>query len=64
MKRVAVTGMAGITSLGDSWERIGQNLRGGVSGIERMQEWDRYAELNTRLGGPVRDFTTPAHYTR
>lgn len=64
MKRVVVTGIAGITSLGDNWSQIEANLKAGVTGIERMPEWDRYAELNTRLGGPVRTFQLPAHYTR
>ncbi|HZF15178.1 MAG TPA: beta-ketoacyl-ACP synthase [Steroidobacteraceae bacterium] len=62
--RVAVTGMAGITSLGQSWPEVERSLHGNVSGIERMPEWERYTELNTRLGGPVRNFELPAHYTR
>lgn len=64
MVRVAVTGMAGITSLGQSWPEIERNLRDNVSGIETMHEWARYRDLNTRLGGPVRNFELPAHYTR
>ena len=64
MKRVVVTGMAGITALGDSWEKIEAALRARRNGIRRMGEWDRYANLNTRLGGPVDDFQVPAHYPR
>jgi 3-oxoacyl-[acyl-carrier-protein] synthase II len=64
MKRVAVTGMAGITALGDRWERIEAALRARRNGIRRMGEWDRYPDLNTRLGGPVDDFQVPAHYPR
>jgi 3-oxoacyl-[acyl-carrier-protein] synthase II len=64
MRRVVITGTAGITSLGSTWDTIEHNLRGRVSGIERMSEWDRYAEINTRLAGPVRDFALPPHYTR
>jgi len=56
--------MGGITSLGQSWPQIEMSLRNNVSGIETMQEWARYPELNTRLGGPVRDFVLPPHYTR
>ena len=29
-----------------------------------MDEWDRFSELNTRLGGPVDDFVQPKHWTR
>lgn len=56
--------MAGITAIGSDWATVERNLRNNVSGIERMPEWERYAEMNTRLGGPVRDFKTPAHYSR
>lgn len=64
MKRVVVTGMAGITSLGDSWDSISANFRANRSGIRVMHEWDRFSELNTRLGGPVDDFVVPGHWTR
>ena len=64
MRRVVVTGMSGITSLGESWEQIEPQLRANVSGIEHMPDWDRYTELNTRLGGPIKDFKLPPHYTR
>ncbi|MDX1722135.1 MAG: beta-ketoacyl-ACP synthase [Pseudomonas sp.] len=64
MKRVVVTGMAGITSLGNDWASIEANLRAGKSGIRYMHEWDRFTELNTRLGGPIDDFAVPKHWTR
>lgn len=56
MKRVVVTGMAGITSLGGDWATISANFRANRSGIRRMDEWDRFTELNTRLAGPIDDF--------
>ncbi|WP_293390892.1 beta-ketoacyl-ACP synthase [Nevskia sp.] len=64
MRRVVVTGMAGITSLGDSWQAIEAQLRAGASGVERMPEWAQYTELNTKLAAPVRSFKLPASYTR
>ncbi len=63
-RRVAVTGLSGITAFGRSWTEVASKLEANASGIERMPEWDRYTDLNTRLGGPVRGFTPPAHYTR
>ena len=63
-KRVVVTGMAGITSLGSDWDSVAANLRAGKSGIRYMPEWERFDGLNTRLGGPVTDFTVPEHYSR
>ena len=50
-RRVVVTGFGGITALGHDWPTIERALRGNVSGIVRMGAWDRYPELNTRLGG-------------
>jgi 3-oxoacyl-[acyl-carrier-protein] synthase II len=63
-RRVVVTGMSGVTSLGQSWPEIEQNLRAGASGVQRMPEWERYPDLLTRLGAPVTNFTLPPHYTR
>ena len=64
MKRVVVTGMAGITALGERWDDIEANLRAGRNRVRRMPEWDYFVELNTRLGAPVDNFETPAHYPR
>lgn len=64
LHRVVVTGMSGITSLGSDWAAIDANFTAGRSGIRRMDEWDRFVELNTRLGGPVDHFETPRHWTR
>ncbi len=52
-KRVVVTGCGGISALGQDWPTIERALRDGVSGVVRIDEWDRYTELNTRLGGRV-----------
>ncbi len=64
MKRVVITGMAGFSPIGNDWETIYNNLQNGVTGIVRMDEWDKYDGLNTRLGAPVLDFEMPAHYSR
>jgi 3-oxoacyl-[acyl-carrier-protein] synthase II len=64
MRRVAVTGMAGITALGSSWPEIQACMRAGDNSIRYMAEWERYADLNTRLAAPVDSFTMPAHWTR
>ncbi|WP_323002641.1 beta-ketoacyl synthase N-terminal-like domain-containing protein [Denitromonas sp.] len=53
MRRVVVTGMAGITSLGDTWAAIDAAMAAGRSGVRRMPEWDAIADLQTRLGAPV-----------
>jgi 3-oxoacyl-[acyl-carrier-protein] synthase II len=63
-RRVVVTGFGGITALGHDWPTIERALRANVSGIVRMHEWDRYSDLNTRVGGPVPAFELPPQYTR
>lgn len=64
MRRVVVTGMSGISSLGSDWPTIRAALLAGKSGIRLMPEWERYTELRTNLGGPVDDFVLPSHFTR
>lgn len=64
MKRVVVTGMAGLSPIGCDWETIATNLREQNTGIKKMPEWSKYDGLNTRLGGPVSDFEKPTHYSR
>lgn len=62
--RVVVTGAGVITALGHNWQDFHANLLAGNSGIRYMPEWQRYANLNTKLAGPVLDFSLPAHYPR
>lgn len=64
MRRVVVTGMAGISPIGQDWETVSYNLKSMKNSIQYMKDWDIYEGLNTRLGGPVLDFKLPKHYTR
>lgn len=64
MRRVVITGMAGITSLGHDWASIAANLTQGRNGVRSMPEWNNFPDLNTRLAAPVDDFVLPAHYPR
>jgi 3-oxoacyl-[acyl-carrier-protein] synthase II len=64
MKRVVVTGMGCISSLGSDWEEVGARLRQGRNAIRYMPEWEQYDGLFTRLAGPIPDFEKPAHYSR
>ncbi len=63
LKRVVVTGMAGISPIGNNWQEISANLKVQKTGIRYMQEWDKYTGLNTRLGAPS-EFKRPEHYSR
>jgi len=63
-RRVVVTGMAGLTTHGSSWEQIKPRLQEGKNSVMYMQEWDRYADMRTRLAAPILDFKQPEHYPR
>jgi len=62
--RVVVTGMGGVTALGDAWPEIEKRLRAGQNAVQRMTEWDRYEMMHTRLAAPVKDFEPQAYYPR
>lgn len=62
-RRVVVTGMAGITGLGQQWAEIEAKLRAGRNAVRVIPDWTAIEGLNTHLGAPV-DFSTPAHYPR
>ena len=64
MKRVVVTGMSGITSLGETADQIFEQFAAGKSGIRYMQDWEKYSDLRSKLGGPVEKFTVPKHFNR
>lgn len=64
MKRVVVTGMAGITSLGETADQVFAQFEQGKSGIRYMSDWEVYTDLRSKLGGPVEAYTIPKHFNR
>jgi 3-oxoacyl-[acyl-carrier-protein] synthase II len=64
MKRVVVTGMGGVTALGDLWTDIEARLRAGRNAVARVPAWSRFDGLHTQLGAPVTHFEVPAAYPR
>jgi len=64
MRRVVVTGMAGLTSLGEDWPTIKGAFSQGRTGIRFMEDWARFTEINTRLAAPVLDFSIAERYPR
>lgn len=63
-RRVVVTGMGGVTSLGNDWPAIRACFAAGKTGVKRMAEWDRYTGVNTRLAAPVEGFDVEQRYDR
>lgn len=64
MRRVVVTGMGGITALGDNWPEIRTHMLAGRTAVRTMAEWDRFDGINTRLAAPVPGFTVDDRYPR
>ncbi len=62
--RVVVTGMGGVTALGDSWADVEKRLRARQNAVERMTDWDRYEMMHTRLAAPVKHFEAQTYYPR
>lgn len=63
-RRVVVTGMGGVTALGNDWTAIEPRLRALENATVYMADWEKYKGLNTKLAAPVTGFELPAHYSR
>jgi 3-oxoacyl-[acyl-carrier-protein] synthase II len=64
MRRVVVTGMAGLTPIGQDWESARAALEGNRGGVRRIAEWEQIDGMVSWLGAPVADFVQPPHYSR
>lgn len=63
-RRVVITGMGGVTALGDNWAAVSAGLLRRENAVIGMPEWREFAGLNTLLAAPLPDFILPNHYTR
>ncbi len=63
-KRVVVTGMAGISPIGNDWNTIRAHLGSYQNAVVRMHEWADYEGLNTQLGAPAMEFSLSERYNR
>jgi 3-oxoacyl-[acyl-carrier-protein] synthase II len=62
-RRVAITGMAGISPIGNKWADIRAYLGSYRNAVMRMPEWSDYDGLNTLLGAPAAPFELSERYT-
>jgi 3-oxoacyl-[acyl-carrier-protein] synthase II len=62
-RRVAITGMAGISPVGNDWSEVRTRLGEYRNAVVRMPEWVGYDGLNTLLGAPAAEFTLSERYT-
>lgn len=63
-RRVVVTGMAGISPLGDDWQIIRKQLHDYRNAVVKMEEWNEYQGLHTRLAAPAKEFKLSERYNR
>ncbi|MBP6950770.1 MAG: beta-ketoacyl-ACP synthase [Alphaproteobacteria bacterium] len=64
MRRVVVTGMGGVTSLGHCWSDIRDNILDGKTGIRHLPEWETIQGMNTKLGAPLQDISFDGRWPR
>ena len=63
-RRVVVTGMAGISPLGNDWGTIRARLGQYRNAVTRMAQWADYEGLHTQLGAPAAPFELSERYHR
>ena len=64
MRRVVVTGMGGVTSLGHCWSDIRDNILDGKTGIRHLPEWETIQGMNTKLGAPLQNISFDGRWPR
>ncbi|TWI66340.1 3-oxoacyl-[acyl-carrier-protein] synthase II [Pseudoduganella lurida] len=63
-RRVVVTGMAGISPLGNDWATIRGRLGAYRNAVVRMEDWAGYEGLNTNLAAPAAPFELSPRFNR
>lgn len=64
INRVVITGVGGVTALGNDATEIFSQMRSGKTAIRNMSDWHDIQGLNTQLGAPIVDFELPEHFSR
>lgn len=64
MKRVVVTGMGGISSLGCTWKDIKAKMQNNDTGTRFMHEWADIDHMNTRLAAPIDGISLDGRWPR
>jgi 3-oxoacyl-[acyl-carrier-protein] synthase II len=60
-RRVVITGMGVITPVGNDLQTFWENIKNGVSGIDRVTAFDT-TDYDCKIGGEVRDFNPTAYF--
>lgn len=63
-RRVAITGIGGITAFGRDWQSIQAAFKAEKNAVKYMDWRERFPELEAQLGAPIEDYAPPKHWTR
>jgi 3-oxoacyl-[acyl-carrier-protein] synthase II len=63
-RRVVVTGMAGISPLGNDWPSIRAALGSYRNAVKRIEQWSEYEGLNTQIAAPAAPYELSERYNR
>lgn len=63
-RRVVVTGMAGISPLGNDWDSVREHLGSYRNAVVRIAEWADYEGLQAQIGAPAAPFELSPGYNR
>lgn len=63
-KRVAITGISGISPLGNDWSAVRSRLKELRNAVAVVEAWSEYGGLNTNLGAAAAPFELPTHFDR
>jgi 3-oxoacyl-[acyl-carrier-protein] synthase II len=63
-KRVVITGMSGVTALGNDVETVFENLKKYENAVINMPEWAEIKGLHTNLAAPVPPIDYPENFDR
>ncbi len=63
-RRVAITGIGGITAFGRDWQSIQAAFKAEKNAVKYMDWRERFPELEAQLGAPIENYAPPKHWTR
>ena len=61
--RIVVTGLGGVTPIGNTVDDFWKNLTGGVSGVGRISQFDP-SELTVQIAAEVKDFDLETYFDK
>ncbi|MBO4576824.1 MAG: beta-ketoacyl-ACP synthase, partial [Neisseriaceae bacterium] len=63
-KRVVITGVGVISAFGRSWADVKTHFQAKKNAVRVFDDWNRFADLESKLAAPVPNYQPPKHWTR